>query len=210
MVDGFTLTAGAADTGGCMSITNGSPTVRNSMFFQCNATTAEARGGAVYAFGNPAPGPLFQNTSFILSFASEGAAVYVGGESELTVEGSFFQWGICPTATGRGGAVCAVQANVTMRDTEVQNSIVGFGGGALMVERGVATLDRVTVYNNTAGNFGGAFLLFGSEMTVARSNITGVSRSSSEPPPPPPPLLGLPTVPCTPAAAACHTRRSRR
>ncbi|KAL4548349.1 hypothetical protein Ndes2526B_g00925 [Nannochloris sp. 'desiccata'] len=170
---GMTMASGASDAGGCMSITGAAPTIRDSMFLACNATTGVSRGGAIYANANPAPGPLIQNTQFIFNWGVEGAAIFVGGESQITIEGSFFEWGICPTATGRGGAVCAVLANITVTDSIMRNGIVGFGGGGIMLERGVAQISNLEAYNNTAGNFGGAFLLFGAEMKITGSSITG-------------------------------------
>lgn len=174
---GMTMASGESDAGGCMSITGSTPVIRDSMFLSCNATSGVSRGGAIYANANPAPGPLIQNTQFIFNWGVEGAAIFVGGESQITIEGSFFDWSVCPTATGRGGAVCAVLANITASDSIMRNGIVGFGGGGIMLERGFAQISNLEAYNNTAGNFGGAFLLFGAEMKIAGSSITGVSRS---------------------------------
>ena len=86
VIDGFTIGGGAADLGGCVSITNGAPTIKESMFFGCNATTGAATGGAIYSKGNPAPGPLIANTSFIFNFAADGAAIWVGGGGEARIE----------------------------------------------------------------------------------------------------------------------------
>jgi hypothetical protein len=174
---GMTMASGESDTGGCMAITGSSPTIRDSMFLACNATTGVSRGGAIYASANPAPGPLVQNTQFVFNWGIEGGAIFVGGDSQMTVEGSFFEWGISPTGTGRGGAIYAVLANITVSDSIMRNGIVGLGGGAIMLERGFATISNLEAYNNTAGNFGGAFLLFGSEMKITGSSVNGVSIS---------------------------------
>ena len=173
ILSGLTIASGAADTGGCVSITKGSPTIRDSLFLACNSTTGVSRGGAIYSVGNPAPGPLIQNTQFIFNWGVEGGAIFVGGDSKMEIEGCFFEWGICPTATGRGGAVCATLANITVKDTIIRNHIVGFGGGAILAERAFAEVSNLQAYNNTAGNFGGAFLLFGAEMRISGSNISG-------------------------------------
>lgn len=174
VITGLTLANGAADTGGCISLTGASPTISNCIFLQCNATTGVSLGGAIYAFGNPAPGPIVQDSQFIYNWGVEGAAIYVGGASAITVTGCFFDWGVCPTATGRGGALCVVLGNATVSNCSMQNSIVGFGGGGIMLERAAADVTNITAYNNTAGNFGGAFLLFGAEMRISNSNVTGV------------------------------------
>lgn len=177
IVSGFTLSGGGADTGGCMSITGAAPTIQDCMFYQCNATTGVSRGGAIYSFGNPSPGPLITGTTFILSYAVEGAAIYVGN-SQLDVEGSYFEWGICPSATGRGGAICSVLANITVKDTVMENHIVGFGGGVIMAERSQAIIDGLTAHNNTSMNMGGALMLFGATVKVSNSDISGVGKAT--------------------------------
>ena len=174
ILSGFAIASGARDTGGCMYISSASPTIRDSLFLACNSTTGDARGGAIYAYASANPGPLITNTQFIFNWASEGCAIYAGGESNLTIEKSEFQWGICPTAVGRGGAVSADLANVTITDTVMKNGIVGFSGGAVMIERGHADLLNITAFNNTAGNYGGAFLLFGASMNITNSRVDAV------------------------------------
>jgi hypothetical protein len=175
IVSGFTIANGVADTGGCISITNGSPSIANSIFLACNATTGVSRGGAIYAYGNPYPGPLISGTAFIFNWGIEGAAIYVGGDSAISVHGCSFQYGICPSATGRGGALCVVLGNATVSDSVMENHIVGAMGGAIMLERAEATITNVSVTNNTAGSFGGAFNLFGAYMNISNSNVSGVS-----------------------------------
>lgn len=176
ILSGVTIASGAADTGGCMLINNASPTILDSLFLACNATTGDSRGGAIYAFAAANPGPLIRNTQFIFNWGSEGCAIYAGGSSNLTIESSSFEWGICPTAVGRGGAVSADLADITIKDTTMKNGIVGFSGGAVMIERGHAELINITAFNNTAGNYGGAFLLFGASMNITNSRVDGVSK----------------------------------
>ena len=172
MVQGFTITGGLADEGGCMYIVNGSPTISECLFFDCQATTGIAWGGAIYSFGNPEPGPLINNSAFIYNMATEGAGIYVGGDSKVTIENSLFEWGISASATGRGGGICADVANVTVTNTRMQNNNVGFGGGAVMLERSTGIFDRVSLFNNSAGSFGGAVLLFGADMKISNSEMT--------------------------------------
>lgn len=172
VIQGFTITGGSADRGGCMHIINGSPTISECLFFDCRATTGIAWGGAIYSYGNPDPGPLINNTAFIYNWATEGAGVYIGGNSKMTIDNSLFEWGISPSATGRGGGICSDVANVTVTNTRLLNNNVGFGGGAVMLERSTGVFDRVSFFNNSAGSFGGAVLLFGADMKISNSELT--------------------------------------
>lgn len=174
IVSGFTITGGDAPTGGCVSIEGATPTIQDNFFFMCNSTTGFSRGGAIYAVGNPAPGPLIRRNMFVYNQAQEGAGIYVES-SLLEVEDSSFEWGICATATGRGGAICSILSDVTVTNVAMKTGIVGFGGAAMIIERSITRMDRVLAYNNTAGTFGGAFLIFGSEVYASNSNFTGVS-----------------------------------
>jgi len=174
VLSGITVANGGADSGGCVSITDGAPIIRNSVFLMCNSTTGASKGGAIYVSSNPGPGPLVSGTSFILNWGNEGAAIYVGEGSTLEIENSSFEWGIAPTATGRGGAVCAVQANVKVVNTIMKNGIVGFAGGGILAERSSIVIDNLVAHNNSAGNFGGALLLFGADMKITNSQITEV------------------------------------
>lgn len=108
---------------------------------------------------------------FIYNQAQEGAGIYVES-SQLEVNQASFEWGICGGATGRGGGICAILADITANNVSMSKGITGFGGGAMIVERSRARLTNFLAFDNLAGNFGGAFLLFGSELYVSKSNFS--------------------------------------
>lgn len=173
IVDGFTIVDGSSDAGGCMKIQDASPTISNMAFINCKALSREARGGAVYVSG-PLSRPKIHSSLFYYTQANEGGAIYIDGGAFLEILSSSIELGICPSGTGLGGGIYALNSKLKMVDSEVKNCISGFAGGGIMLDASDGFVQNIVVKNNTVANTGGGINLFGSNMTAVGMKLEEV------------------------------------
>lgn len=169
-LSGFTLFGGEADRGGCVYVENSSPTISNVAMVMCKAMTGISRGGALYVTG-PGANPTITDSMFFYNQADKGGTIEVM-ESQMKLENSKLELGVCPTGTGEGGGIHAMRSNVTVHDSSFVNGIAGFAGAGILLHDSIAMLERIEVRNNTVANTGAGINLYGSSMTLVDSLIT--------------------------------------
>jgi len=168
LIQGFTITGGSSDFGGCIAIQNSSPIISNMFFAECNALTGVARGGAIYVDG-PQAQPTVVGSGFLYNQANEGGAIIITNYASLNVEYSSIEFGICGFGTGLGGGIYSLMAKVNIESSEVKNCIAGFSGAGIMAEASNATLRSSIVTNNIVANTGGGITVYGASMEVEDS-----------------------------------------
>ena len=173
LIQGFAITGGSSDFGGCISIQNSSPILSNMYFAECFALTGVARGGAIYIDG-PQAKPSVIGSGFLYNQANEGGAIMVANYASLNIEYSSIEFGICGFGTGLGGGIYTLMANLNIESTEVKNCIAGFSGAGIMVEASNATLRSSVVEKNIVANTGGGITVYGASMEVEDSEIVEV------------------------------------
>ncbi len=173
ILEGFTILGGEASDGGCIFIRDSSPRLNQMVFINCKALSGSARGGGIFIEGS-ASKPVIENSMFYYNQANEGGAVHVTNGSTLEFSNSIIDLGICPSGTGLGGGMFGQNANITIYDSIVRNSISAFGGGGMLFQDSVVTLNRVEVSRNAVTNTGAGINLFGSTTTIMNSRISEV------------------------------------
>jgi len=153
VLDGFTITGGAASYGGGMYNSGASPTVSNCIF---TGNEAGSRGGGMYNINDASP--------TVVSCIFTGNTSYGTGGAIGCRDGSFPNIGSCiiasNTADSNGGAI---YVSSTSHPTIINNTIAGNtatsgNGGAIYVD-GSSALPTVTnniIANNSATSGSGS------------------------------------------------------
>lgn len=152
--------------GGAIASTGANRLSLSSNEFEANH--ADEKGGAIYSKDSWNPvvmsgGSLFHNTS-----GSDGGAVRVEDEGAFTIDGVALEWN---EASGVGGAVSAIQTELTISDTTVRdNTALGGLGGGVAVQFGSVALRHASVWRNTA-EFGGGLATTDAAVLVEYSTL---------------------------------------
>ncbi|AKE63695.1 Alkaline phosphatase [Microcystis aeruginosa NIES-2549] len=172
ILDGFTITKGNANgttgnqgTGGGMYVNNGSPTVRNTVFIDNNATS----GGGLYneqgsnpflsdvrfefntatdgaAIYNRLSSPFITNATFRLNTAvNNGGALYNASSSSPTVTNAVFTRNTATTADG--GAVYNISSLPNFTNTDFSGNVAA-RGGAISNNSSTIGLSNSIIYGN--------------------------------------------------------------
>jgi predicted outer membrane repeat protein len=172
ILDGFTITKGNANgttgnqgTGGGMYVNNGSPTVKNTVFVDNNATS----GGGLYneqgsnpflsdvrfefntatdgaAIYNRLSSPFITNATFRLNTAvNNGGALYNASSSSPTVTNAVFTRNTATTADG--GAVYNISSLPNFTNTDFSGNVAG-RGGAISNNSSTLGLSNSIIYGN--------------------------------------------------------------
>jgi predicted outer membrane repeat protein len=172
ILDGFTITKGNANgttgnqgTGGGMYVNNGSPTVRNTVFVDNNATS----GGGLYneqgsnpflsdvrfefntatdgaAIYNRLSSPFITNATFRLNTAvNNGGALYNASSSSPTITNAVFTRNTATTADG--GAVYNISSLPNFTNTDFSGNVAA-RGGAISNNSSTVGLSNSIIYGN--------------------------------------------------------------
>ena len=169
VVEGLTITAGFADEGGGLFISDASPTIRDCIISNC---FGDLHGGGVYINGGL---PSFTNCAFLGNITpGEGGGVYgyEGGASPII--GCVFEEN---EAWGLGGALYSVvDWDVLISQTTFTDNGYGNHGGAVYHGYATLTLDGCTFVGNYVApappSSGGAVYVDGAWLNVANSTFT--------------------------------------
>ena len=155
VVDGFTITNGAADVGGGMYFWACSPTIRNCVI---SGSTAADWGGGFYCTGNA--GPSFTGCTFSGNHANVGG----GASCTINTTASFENCTFSDNTAAWGGGgislngcspfflVCHFQGNSV---TDAYSN----GGGMSLAEAASPTLSGCTFTGNNSTWYGGAVMI---------------------------------------------------
>ncbi len=167
IIEGFTLTGGAATWGGGIYCGGSSPT-----FTQCTITgnTAVTRGGGAYCFQGS---PTFLNCTFTMNTSDRGAAVH-GSNSSLAITGCFLKNN---TATTDGGALFASSGNATVSGSELCHNVPSHISGP-WIDGGDNTM--ADSCQGCAGDIGEADSIINSTDVHALLNIWGSSNEYAD------------------------------
>ncbi|TRU68373.1 MAG: cadherin [Microcystis viridis Mv_BB_P_19951000_S69] len=161
VLDGFTILGGNANVsgtnsvGGGVYIVDGSPTLRNLIIENNNATN----GGGIY--NEPGANPTITNTTFRNNTASNGGAIYNVSSNPTLTDVTFTN----NTVTSQGGAIYNTSSNPTLNNTIFGNN-TAVTGGAIFNTGSSPIFNTVTFSGNTSSSQGGAIYNSSSTITV--------------------------------------------
>jgi hypothetical protein len=165
LTPGATYTLTAVDNNVTGNGPTGLPTILNDGTLTINGN------GAIIERDSTAP-------SFRIFFCEAGSNLTLNNltlRNGIAVSGGFL--------TRFGGAICTVQATLTMNDCTVSDSITeagsGAGGGGLTASRGTTVLNRCTFNNNVADYQGGGVNNNEGSLTMTNCTISGNSVRSA-------------------------------
>jgi len=136
----------------------------------CSVTGGSAtRGGCIYSSGGGVV--KLQGTEVFGCTASFGGAAYVTAGSTLDLSSSSH---IHDTTADVGGCISAAAGHVSATDSRIAGCRALSGGSMFMQEGATATLERSTLFNNTATDLnGGAIVAQGSSVTLQACTLRG-------------------------------------
>ncbi|TRU81840.1 MAG: cadherin [Microcystis novacekii Mn_MB_F_20050700_S1] len=161
VLDGFTILGGNANgsgtnsVGGGVYIVDGSPTLRNLIIENNNATN----GGGIY--NETGANPTITNTTFRNNTASNGGAIYNVSSNPTLTDVTFTN----NTVTSQGGAIYNTSSNPTLNNTIFGNN-TAVTGGAIFNTGSSPIFNTVTFSGNTSSSQGGAIYNSSSTITV--------------------------------------------
>lgn len=176
ILDGFTITAGNNfnffNTGGGISIENGSPIIRNNHITGNN--TSSNGGGMANTFG---AAPMLINNSFTNNNSSgNGGGIYNGGASATIIENMFTG----NNANGVGGAIYNENAtNVTITNASITDNSAFDGGGMYNFQSTSTVTNSVISANNASRWGGGMYNGFNSSPAITNSVFSGNAATES-------------------------------
>ena len=163
-----------ANGAGAIYISSSGNTIKDSTFI--NNTAKWTGGGAIYAENTVSSTKIYNSTfeyNHMIETTSNGGAILYYGES-LDVQNSTF----CYNTAINGGAIYSSGSNSNFyNDTfKFNNATADYGqsntgGGALWITGSDIVIDKSKFINNTASNYGGAFLSNRERMTVKNSEF---------------------------------------
>ncbi|MDB9393081.1 cadherin domain-containing protein [Microcystis aeruginosa] len=196
VLDGLTISGGNANgtgtnqgVGGGMFISDGSPTLRNVIFENNNATfagglynvtgsnpllikttfrnnTATNEGGAIY---NSSSNPTFTDVTFGNNTATQGGAIYNSNSSPIFNTAIFGS----NIASSNGGAIYDSNSNPTLNNvTFAQNRATGGNGGAIYSNSSTSTITQSNFQQNRAINGGAIFTLSSNNFNLTNVSFT--------------------------------------
>ncbi|MHC4338083.1 MAG: right-handed parallel beta-helix repeat-containing protein [Planctomycetota bacterium] len=197
ILDGFTITAGNADSGsspnnngGGMYNNAGSPTVSNCTF---SVNSAYYMGGGIY---NGSSSPTVSKCTFNGNSAEYGSGIcsynyssptvanctFSGNRAEISGGGIGDHWYCSPTVTNctfsgnradtSGGGMWNSNSNAAIVNCTFSNNTTGNYGGAMYIGNGSSTLTNCILWGNTAPS-GPQIYNFQSSLTVNYSDVQG-------------------------------------
>ncbi|GIL61099.1 hypothetical protein Vafri_15500, partial [Volvox africanus] len=134
--------------------------------------TAQDTGGAmvISQCSVSITGSKFYNNSVLAPTGMGGGAVYIQGNSNITITSSEFKFNKAASGFGGGALYVRDRSTLTCRDCTFDSNLAseGIGGALNLQESSVATLESSTLVNNQASS-GGAVLLNDSSLSFMSS-----------------------------------------
>ncbi len=117
-------------------------------------------GGGVRCIGS---GPTIRDCWIRFNDASDGAGVYLGGNSSAAIERCVFENN---EAGGFGGGIDVVFSSATVVDCVFRDNSAVLDGGGVAVFQGVASIERCLFLQNDAGDEGGGVRMNGATGSI--------------------------------------------
>lgn len=162
ILEGVTIIAGKAFTGGGIEIRNGaSPTIRDNLITANTAGTSESYGGGIFISGGS---PLISGNTFTKNYASwAGGAIAVWDESSAVITGNHFQDN---KANQYGGAINVTRSSPTITGNTIVRNTAIYGAGIDMNISAPEFANNILMYNTANAHGGGAHLRNGSASSI--------------------------------------------
>ena len=161
VVDGFTVTGGAASHGAGAYFIYCAPTIRNCVF---NRNVAATSGGAVFC--STSASPSFTNCTFSLNSAYEGGAVGAESASAPTFTNCDFVNNEASGSGHGGAAFCTTTATPSFSNCTFSDNSARSGGAVGDESTSTPTFTNCDFVSNEAEIDGGAMWLYHSAPTL--------------------------------------------
>ncbi|MCC6244869.1 MAG: hypothetical protein IT353_18625 [Gemmatimonadaceae bacterium] len=181
-VSGLTMRGGVALGGGALSISAKANIALNDLVIVDNESRGAAGGGiAVFDSARVQLARVVIDSNRTFGTTIPGGGLSASAGAVVSMNGGRLHNNT--VSNGWGGALRVLSASLTMDSVSVRGNrvIAGAGGGGLMIEgtTSTATLNRLTVSENTTVGQGGGLWLRNLTMTIANSTISGNSATSN-------------------------------
>ncbi|GIL90450.1 hypothetical protein Vretimale_17650 [Volvox reticuliferus] len=123
-------------------------------------------------------GSKFYNNTVLAPLGVGGGAVYVQGNSNITIMSSEFKFNKVLSGLGGGALIVRDRSTLTCRDCTFNSNIAagkGFGGALNLQESSVATLESSIFLENQANDSGGGIFAYLSSVRLRKCNFTSNS-----------------------------------
>lgn len=110
-----------------------------------------------------------RNCSFIANQSNApkgGGAISLTDNADAVIENCVFRANFC---TGDGGAIYALDSNLSLSQCEFSGNYTQDDGGAIYFRSGNMTMDHCTIVGNRSQSGGGGILLFNATVTISNS-----------------------------------------
>ena len=182
VIQGFTLTRGAADKGGAIYLSDASPTIKDCIITNNRASSNTAGGGIHCSMASP----LIDNCVFTNNSAYFGGAVSIHMSSSPTITNSIF---IENDVDNGGGAIYISLSSATLKNCRfTANKTDNVGGAIYSSSYSTYSVTNCTITDNMAVNDGGGIHCYDSSPVITNSIFTNnnnhaiyESHSSSDP-----------------------------
>ncbi len=166
----ITGNSAGADGGAIVSqLTGSSVSITDSVI---ESNTAAGRGGGVFVAG---PTTIFAS-SISGNSAADGGGLYAYPDAAVELTNVILQEN--QATSGPGGGIHAVEAPITMTDSQVENNATSSNGAGLAIYSTSLTLSHTQLMGNTAEQSGGGLLL-ASVAAASSATITTSTFSSN-------------------------------
>jgi len=166
LLEGFTLQQGTnQQEGGCLRVSDASPTLRELVVQDCQAPTAQSAGGGIYLLNSNA---LLEDILLQRNEAQYGAGMQVDS-STVTIRRLEAADNL---ATGGGGGMGIYDSVLTLEDAYLHgNEALEQGGGLLLLVRTEATITKLRAIENLALEGAGLYVGYESVLTLQHGLI---------------------------------------
>jgi len=170
VLEGFRITGGSAANVGGIRVVGSSPTVKNCVLAQNEATL----GGGIYC--GAASAPTFEDCKMRQNQATSGGGIFVAAGASPTIRSCTVHENAAQS--DGGGLASEAGATVELEDVRLTDNTAVTGGGARLASTS-GTLESVTLSGNQASTGGGIYLaqctgLVLNHLTASANAATGI------------------------------------